>query len=354
MLGFGIDSRFIIWLAWWMGAISFLLIFISGLLILFLRTFYDQHQKNIKNQSSEWESILLNSFEFVPTELPVLTKRTTVSFLVLWNYLLESLQDEAKENLIIIAYLLKLDQWAATALRQRNVRQKLLAIQTLGLLGEKSIWDELETLTSDKNSTVSLAAIRSLIKIDKKKAISIFLPLIGKRKDWSFSMGGKILKEAGPEVISEPFVKQLRNSSNDDELVRLLRYLDLAYMQTTAPLIRELLQTSEDFKTIKFCLKAVTDPQDLELVRKLLKHEHWEVRTQAASALGRMGTDDDEKRLIHAAGDQEWWVRYRAAQALANLPSISEEKLEEIAKTHQNFFGSDMIYKVIGERKVAL
>ena len=74
--------------------------------------------------------------------------------------------------------------------------------------------------------------------------------------------------------------------------------------------------------------------------------------TQAARCLGRIGTKEDERRLAHAAGDQQWWVRYRAAQALANLPSTTADRLREISASHYNPYASDVIDKVIGERQV--
>jgi hypothetical protein len=116
MLGYVIDSETVVWLSWMTAAICFLLIVIFAFLILIFRTIYNQRQKIIKRQRSKWEAILADTLEFAPTELPVLTKRNTVSFLVLWNYLLESLRDETQENLIIVAYILKLDEWSVKAL----------------------------------------------------------------------------------------------------------------------------------------------------------------------------------------------------------------------------------------------
>lgn len=42
------------------------------------------------------------------------------------------------------------------------------------------------------------------------------------------------------------------------------------------------------------------------------------VRTQAAAALGRVGTPEDRPALFALLRDPTWWVRYRAAQALTS------------------------------------
>ncbi len=95
----------------------------------------------------------------------------------------------------------------------------------------------------------------------------------------------------------------------------------------------------------------MVDPADLDFVRELLKHRDWRIRTQAAICLGQIGTEDDVVCLAHAAGDQDWWVRYRAAMALANIPTVSFERLKSIADNHYNLFGTDIITKVLQERE---
>jgi HEAT repeat protein len=353
MLVFAIDSETIVRLSWWTGAICFLLIVIFAFLILIFRTIYNQRQKIVQQQRSKWEAILVDTLEFVPTELPVLNKRNTVSFLVLWNYLLESLKDETKENLIIVAYLLKLDEWSVTALQGRNVRRKLLALQTLGWLGEKSVWDELEKLAHHKSPTLSLAAVRSLMKIDLERAAEVFLPQIVKRDDWSFSVVGKILRETEAEIISFPLIQAALNAP-DETAQKIIRFFDLAHMELTAPAIREIIERTENVEVILFCLRAIKDPADLTIVRDFLKNDDWRIRAQAAICLGKIGTEEDEKRLIYSAGDQEWWVRFRSAQALSSLPSMTIEKLETIADEHTNLYAQDAIQKIIEERRTIL
>ena len=47
----------------------------------------------------------------------------------------------------------------------------------------------------------------------------------------------------------------------------------------------------------------------------------------AATELGKSKTFEDEERLIGSLNDEQWWVRYRAGEALVRLESMTEEKL---------------------------
>jgi len=73
------------------------------------------------------------------------------------------------------------------------------------------------------------------------------------------------------------------------------------------------------------------------------------VRVQAAVTLGRLGEDDDEERLVPLLSDRDWWVRYRAAQALSLLPHMREPKLKTIQAAQSDPFARDMLAQVMAE-----
>jgi HEAT repeat protein len=74
---------------------------------------------------------------------------------------------------------------------------------------------------------------------------------------------------------------------------------------------------------------------------------------QAASALGRIGADEDRALLIKMTGDSNWWVRYRAAQALANMPSVGISELKALAQNATDRFAANILAQVIAEREAA-
>jgi hypothetical protein len=351
-LAFVINSDIAAQAAWWTGAISCGLVFLIMLQICFLRLLLIYRRRRVARLHAEWEPLLVESLEQTPASLPRVSPLDRFELLVLWNYLQESLRDEAIENLNAAARAVKLDRYALDLLEHKNLRKKLLAIQTLGWLREISAGEKLRDLANNDDPVLSLCAARALLRIDGKRALSFVLPLVARRADWSFSLVGGMLKDAGADLISEPLARSVLLIPAE-QTPRMLRLLELAHPQAVVPSVRKLLAESSDLETITACLRILQDPEDLPTVRELLKDERWQVRLQAAVCLGKIGVSEDEARLVHACGDLEWWVRYRAAQALSSLPFVSPERLSEIGENHQNEFARDIIRQVIAERKVS-
>ncbi len=70
----------------------------------------------------------------------------------------------------------------------------------------------------------------------------------------------------------------------------------------------------------------------------------------AASALGRLGLTEDVVRLEQTLQDREWWVRYRAAQALACMPFISMDDLRRMSIRSPDPYARDILQQVISEQ----
>jgi len=89
----------------------------------------------------------------------------------------------------------------------------------------------------------------------------------------------------------------------------------------------------------------------LSEVRTLLGHEDWQGRVQAARALGRVGERSDAARLTRLLGDPQWWVRYRAAQALRELPLLAQADLDAVRASLTDRFALDMLDQVLAEEQ---
>nr|WP_308633763.1 HEAT repeat domain-containing protein [Massilia sp. YIM B02769] len=100
-------------------------------------------------------------------------------------------------------------------------------------------------------------------------------------------------------------------------------------------------------------LRSVRTPETIADVRALLAHEDWQVRVQAARALGRIGERADAERLVALLGDAQWWVRYRAAQALLELPALSGADLAALHASLTDRFAADMLAQAMAESGAA-
>jgi len=332
------------------------------MVVLSMRVSLRLRERRRQRFSAVWQPILADAVDVATSDLPRLAQRDLPDFLLLWNHLHESLLDESKDRLNQIARALRVGQVALGMLRSWNLRDRLVAIVTLGELRERAAWDELWRMTQHEGALVALAAARSLVLIDAAKAVPQIISLLLTRADWPPARVAEMLQTAGADVISDQLadaaVKAAQEigsnvdaagNSEPNYAARLVRYLELAHNTSALPAARTIAQSSHDPQVLAACLRLLKSAEDLTITRQCLAHEDWRVRVQAATALGRIGEDDDENRLASLLSDRQWWVRYRAAQALVNLPSMRESKLAIIQAAQTNPFARDILAHVMAE-----
>lgn len=285
--------------------------------------------------TKKWKAI----FEGRVPLRPALLSRFTIghSNQVLVLYLWNDCYDECRSidetaRLVGLAKRLPLQRWARTLLRSRRLHRKMLAIRTLGRLGDRAMWDPLHSLITHQNPFAALHAVQALLAIEARAAVPLLIPVIGRRTDWSPLAVATILRSAGDDLASETLAQA---ATTGDQAVgaRLIRHLPVTQNSRGLPILRQFVATSsrvsDDFLAASlFVFGEFQNPSDLPFVRQALFHPVWYVRVQAATALGKLGTLSDEARLTALLNDPEWWVRYRAGEALVNLRSMTEEKLE--------------------------
>lgn len=283
-----------------------------------------------------WRPILAGSLIEAPASLPALHPRDRILFLYLWNHLQESIKGESSEELCAIIRRTKMDVVVRHFLAKGTMRQQLLAIVTLGHLKDASAWTRLVELAHADNAFLSIESARALVRIDAARAIPALVPLISQRADWSPLKVLAILQGAGDELVARALGEAAQHAP-PVIAARLIRFLASIRNHRALPLIRPLLSRQplhED--VLASCLTLFgqcSDPRDLSVVRQYLTHPTWFIRVQAATALGKMGIEEDEDRLIGLLTDSHWWVRYRAAEALSLLPSMSDDKLSTLVQT---------------------
>jgi len=348
--GSGTSSDWALDLVLRIGAGAFGLTFLLTLQTLLMRLLLILRERRRDRFLAVWKPLLMQSLEEVPETVPAVAPGDAFTFLSIWNYLHESLLGEAREKLNRVARLAGADRLIHRMLRQGSVRRKLMAVTAVGRLGEKSVWPALERLTASSNTVLSFTAMKALVHIDAAAAMPTLVERIEKRDDWPLPRVAGILKEAGAGAVSEPLAAAALSSASPPGAARLVRYLEFASSAAALPAIHRILRSSHDERVIRACLHVVRDPGEADLVRSFVDHPDWLVRLDAAVALGRIGSEEDEPRLLALLDDSAWWVRYRAAEALASLPSVTPEKLERLREEQADRFARDILGQVIAER----
>jgi HEAT repeat protein len=298
---------------------------------------------------NRWRAILLESVDAVPAHLPTVKPPDWYTFLSLWNQFQESLRGGGRHRLKAVAIRLRMDMAARRLLQEGSVSQRLMAIVTLGQLGDYDSWNPLVRISAGEHPVLSLAAARSLILIDAGRAIAELLPAFTARADWPVSRLKAILAEADPALIT-PALAAAVDVMNPARLPRLLALLDCAQGRAAGRKILDVLRRASEDEVLVACLKSAHVPRERELLARLTRHPSWQVRTQAARAFGLAAQAGDEKLLLSLLSDRVWWVRYRAAQALVSLPFLSREELLRLRSKVGDKFGLNMLDQVLAER----
>ena len=281
-----------------------------------------------------------------PATLPVLGRAERVPFLRLWVHLQGSLRGDAGEALNEVARRLKVDVEARAMLARGPRSARLLGALVLGHLRDRRAWTELLRLANQPDNTLSLTALWALVRIDPEAAAAYLAPMFVEREDWALSHVAGILQQAsGPAAA---VLARLLPQLDEARLPRALRIAEALRVTLPAGVLRTALASSA-VPVVIAALRSVLTPETIDQVRALLSHEEWQVRVQAARALGRVGERADADRLAVLLGDREWWVRYRAAEALRELPALRRADLEALQASLPDPFAADMLAQVLAE-----
>lgn len=346
-------SRLVVWLC-----IALLILMLLLLLqIALLRINLIARTSRERRFLATWQPLLAAAIAGETTTLPPLAEDEKIFFMKLWNHLEESLRGKAKRQLNIIALRCGILQDVYLLLRKNDLRSRLLALTTLGHLGDRSSWGDILRLSQHQDPLLSFVAARALFQIHADNALHDLKPLMLERDDWPTAQLALLLQEAGRESIFATLADtatRMANSKGPAELGRLnrlLRLLEVAPHQQVISAIRTILAVTADDEVMAQCLKFLREPNDLPTVYRCLDHPNWVVRLQAAQAFGRIGTTNDLPQLAKLLSDPVWWVRYRTAQALVALARGNSQAMSELRVRLADRFALDMLEMVMTENE---
>lgn len=327
-----------------------------------LRVAHMRNERRRHEFLSVWRSLLnestlplLASSQLpVAWRLPAIAEKEVITFLSYWNYLQSSVRGETRERLNGLAKISGMDRAARRMLREGDSAEKLLAIVSLGYLGEKSDQAALKKFLTSDQPIACLQAARALLRIDPE-ILGELMPVIVRRTDLPTASIANILKDVGADIVSPVLANMLRHDFLEEatcqHMIRLIALTVAAHPSVVHLSLRMIAEKTEEVEVLAACLKVMRAPGDLVKIRQFIRHPNWQIRVHAASALGDMGEEKDLELLIHLLSDPEWWVRYRATQAISRLPFVTLGDLEDIKKHLSDSFAIDMLSQVISEHR---
>jgi HEAT repeat protein len=353
-LAYGDYSSLVVTIAFWFasGVVATVLFLMAYIVVLRVLTMLRIRRHHAFMRA--WREHLTRAMHQRPASLPRLSRRDRFSCLLLWNEMIEQYRSDpaATTRLRELLRSTDLDVVAERMLGRGGMRGRLIAAVTLGNLKGEQTWLQLEHFARSDHSLLALVAARSLMQINPRKAVSIFASLAARREDWPAASVAAVLKETGPGVVSEPVALAILGAALPEKQ-RLLPYLETCERETALVVAREALAAAEDDKIVTMCLRVIGYFRSIEdhgLALKYASHLRWHVRARAAWCLGRLAVPGDERVLSGLLADEQWWVRYRAAQALAAMPGIDTGDLLRLRGEQSDRYGRDILNQVIAER----
>jgi len=328
------------------GALALTLL-ISGQIV-YLRIALRRLERREKNVIAKWRPILNAALVDAPPEqLPALHKNERILFLKFWVHLHQSVRGAASAGLNDVGYRLGCDRIAHQLMRKGNRSEKLLAVLAIGYLRDLAAWPYLIEEARMQDRTSSVHALWALVQIDPRTASRDLMPLLLHRDDWAISQLANIMQDARDQC--KPLLEAAIPQMKPDRLPRTLHFAEALRIQLAPSLLTELLrEPSSDI--VVATLRLSETPDLLDEVRSHLRHPDWRVRVQVAKALGRMGDRSDISRLSELLRDRQWWVRYRAAQALVGLPFLSRGDIDALCTSETDRYAADMFRQVSAEQ----
>jgi hypothetical protein len=299
---------------------------------------------------NRWRPLLLETIDAVPAHLPRVRNADWFVFLALWNQLHDSVKGPAKHRLKAVALRLRMDSAARSLLGTRDTDNKLVGVMTLGHLGDQDSWGVLESIARSRTPVLSMAALRALFLIDTPRAMAILLSALGARNDWPAAQLTTVLAEVDSPPVAEGLL-QAAEIAIPSELPRIIALMDAVDSPAVTSYLDQLIRTSKDEEVLIACLKSRHVTSDLDILTPFMKSTSWQIRTQIARLLGTCISRGQEQLLISLLSDEVWWVRYRAAQSLAQLPFFSHDELWRLRFLLNDRFAQEILDQVVAERR---
>lgn len=250
----------------------------------------------------------------------------------LWNDLYQKVGPSEHDRLREAADELDLQSKARKLLESHSTDQQITGVITLGHLGDTERINQIEALTESSAKILKMRSIKALSVLKPKLALKkIYDDLVeNPHQSQNYYLG--FCRNIDTNIITEVTLERLETVPADARS-RIVPFLELADNQQSREYINDQLEQTDRPEILSACLKVlrkIGDPSDQKTVVPYLSHTADFVRIQAARTLGAIGNSEVVDVLIEKLSDSNWWVRYRAAEALVQIPSTSTEELKHI------------------------
>ena len=331
------------------------LAFLGILYLIFLRRRHDRRNKIKRKFIKRFQPVVIGAASGADYELPPVDEVDDILILELWFKAASTVNNEGQSQLEDLAQRLNLVDRAERILQTSSRVDELscaqgVLVELLSVEHIKPIRDNLDS----NNSILSLSAASALLKLAPEKYMSEILQEIGSREGWPEARVASILEGVDSDLYVETFRSRI-DSLDPENTGRLIKFLVHLAPARSLEIIQSLLEADRDAEEVAACLRGAYElghPALAKYAREYLGHGQFFVRAQAAEAMARLGEKEDKELLVERLGDKNWWVRYRAARSLLELPGVKKEELKRLQRELSDRFGRQILAQVLEEEEI--
>lgn len=346
--------------SWWIGAAIALLTVLMLLAIFVLKQVQQASQRREREFQARWQPLLMQAAlgDGPVSTLPRLPTRDNWRFIQLWVRFQASLRGQANARLRQVGQQCGALPMALQLMHSPHRSQQVFGLLALGYLRDASAWDKLLSLLHQPSNTVAVYASWALLSIEPERAAPWVVEQLLARTDLDLMQVASVLKPFRA-ALHPGLAERVQQASErcgqapvDDArpVAWLLKIAHALALPMGGAALLPLMDKGAHIDIQIGALQLLKTPDGLPSVRRLASHSDWPVRNQAAVALGRLGQPDDVALLLQLLMDTQWWVRYRTAQALADLPFLPRALLSALVADLPDRFARDMVQQVFAER----
>lgn len=255
--------------------------------------------------------------------------------------LVQMVRGSDKENFVASSSRLGVPERLRHRMDTGSPRTRLAAAEALADFGDDLSIERLHEALEDRNADVRLSAALALAAAGEAPPARTLVEKlgIGTSENSMLIVGlfGDIASERPDEIrelVEDP-------DTNPAVKVAAIDALSNSGDYSLVPLISELAMNADPCgEELPRYLRALGDfghPAAAPAVEYALGVEAWWAGAAAAQAAGRIGLSETADRLVALLDDPQWWVRFRAAEALVALGEEGHRLLRETARR-----GSDL------------
>jgi hypothetical protein len=330
------------------------------ILILLLWRWVLRTQSLYKNAFiKQWRLVLMAyAMGQVPSVLPVLKSRDHSLFFMLWNDTQQQLVGSASPRLNQLMQDLQLVPEVIRRLRQGNLREQMVACQTVGHLETlQEAWPLLVHLAFEGHTRLAFFALQALIQMSPEAALPVLLDIMSTGGTARARLLG-LFRRYPSGALVEPLLGYLQEALYAHDLkrsVNIIALLEVLPFPSVLPTMRQILVEATDPELIVSCLRVMTDLHDpwcLGLSLPYLTHPDWRVRQHAMAALGKVAQVAQIPSLLKGLEDESPWVAQAALESLWQLPGLRREKLLQMSEEHGDPVVRERLQQFFAEQQV--